>query len=151
MDIKRFLSKEVPAPLWKRIFAYLIDVVVLTLILLPLSPADMKNFSLDSFTSFPSQHFTWQVIFYSLFVLIITLAYWSILEYKYQQTLGKLFLKLKVISQTKQFTFKQALLRNVAKLSSLLLLLDCLYLFFKHTNQRYSETLAMTEVVEYHG
>jgi len=154
MDIKRLLRKEVSAPLWRRVVAYVIDAAVLTLILLPLQPsieAQFTSFSAfyDYFASRPSV--AWQFSLTLIITLLFSLAYWSILEYKYQQTLGKFLLGIYVVSKQKTLTYKQCLLRNIAKLSTLLLLLDSLYLFFKHTNQRYSETLAGTDVMMHYG
>lgn len=154
MDIKRLLRKEVPAPLWRRVVAYVIDAVILTLILFPLQPSwdtQLTSFSAfyDYFTSHPG--IAWQVSLTLLITLLFSLAYWSILEYKYHQTLGKFLLRISVVSEQKALTYKQCLLRNIAKLSTLLLLLDSLYIFFKHTHQRYSETLAGTEVMMHYG
>mgnify|MGYP001565476643 CR=1 FL=1 len=158
MDIKRLLhpgkDKEVPAPLWRRILAYLIDLLALAFILLPLQPTFALEF--QSFTSFFTVFTTqptlgWQFLLLVATTLILSLAYWSILEYRYHQTLGKYLLQVCVQSEEKHLHYGQCLLRNLAKLSSVLLLLDVLYMVFKHTSQRYSETLAKTHVVTRHG
>ena len=152
MDIKRLLRKELPAPLWKRVVAYLIDVLVLAFILSPLKPfeASYSSFS-DFYTHFTSAtFFTFQFIVAFLFIVFLSLAYWTVLEYRFHQTLGKYFMRLIVRSENKLLTFHQCLVRNLAKLSSLLLFLDTLYMLFTHTSQRYSETLAHTEVIT-HG
>ena len=150
MDIKRLLRKETPAPLWKRAVAYLIDAFVLALVLTPLQPMDI---SYDSFSIFIQEFTTvlstFQFIFSLFLVLLLSLAYWTLLEYNYQQTLGKYFLHLQVIGEQKHLRFSQCLLRNVSKLSSLLLFADVLYMLFSHTSQRYSETLAHTEVISH--
>ncbi|HLC72994.1 MAG TPA: RDD family protein [Candidatus Nanoarchaeia archaeon] len=148
MDIKRLLRKEAPAPLWKRAVAYLIDVLVLALVLAPLQPMDVSYDSLSVLVEqFAILFSTFQFIFSILLVLLLSLAYWTLLEYNYQQTLGKYLLHLRVISEEKHLRFSQCLLRNISKLSSLLLFADVLYMLFSHTSQRYSETLAHTEVV----
>ena len=154
MDIKRLLSKETPAPLWRRLAAYLLDVGVLAFILLPLQPSFALE--LDSFTALYSL-FTaqptlgWQFLLLVAVTLVLSLAYWSILEYQYHQTFGKYLLRVRVMSEEKHLRYGQCLLRNLAKLSSFLLLLDVLYMVFKRTSQRYSETLARTTVVMQHG
>ena len=151
MDIKRLLRRETPAPFWKRVVAYLIDSLVLALILLPLEPFEASYFSFREFLSqFSSTVFTFQFIVAVVLIVALTLSYWVFLEYKFHQTLGKYLLGLYVRSEGKLLTMKHCLLRNLTKLSSLLLLLDILYMLFKGTNQRYSETLAKTEVVT-HG
>lgn len=147
MDIKRLLRKEIPAPLWKRIVAYLIDTILLALILSPLGSFDTNYTSFSEFIqSFSTTTYTVQFFFSILLILVLSLAYWTLLEYKFQQTLGKYLLCLQVISERKQLSFSQCLVRNISKLSNILLLADVLYMFFAHTSQRYSETLAHTEV-----
>lgn len=149
MDIKRLLRKELPAPLWKRVVAYLIDVFVLALILSPLGSFDDTSYTSfsDFLQSFSTTTYTFNFFLSVLLILLLSLAYWSILDYRYQQTLGKYFMRLQVISQKKQLSYAQCLVRNISKLSSILLLADVLYMFFAHTSQRYSETLAQTEVI----
>ena len=150
MDIKRLLRKEMPAPLWKRVLAYIVDALVLAFILSPLEPlAPSYSSFTDFFQQFTTPIYTVQFFFSVLFVLLFTLAYWSVLEYRFQQTLGKYFFSLKVISEQKELRFSQCLLRNVSKISSLLLFLDVLYMIFARTSQRYSETLAHTEVIQH--
>lgn len=149
MDIKRLLRKETPAPLWKRVVAYLIDSALLALILSPFTSFDSSFSSFSTFASFltSSSLFASHFFFLIISLLCISLFYWSFLEYHFQQTLGKYFLHITVQSEGKALSFKQCLLRNVTKLSSLLLFADTLYLFFSHGHQRYSETLAKTEVI----
>ncbi len=151
MDIKRLLRKETPAPLWKRIVAYLIDGVVLSIILSPLRPLDTNYTSLSAFISHltSSTFFTFQFMFVLLLISLLSLIYWALLEYRFHQTLGKYFMNLLVRSEGKTLTLSQCLLRNVAKLSKVLLLADTLYMFFSHQSQRYSETLAKTEVIQH--
>ncbi|MBS3144003.1 RDD family protein [Candidatus Woesearchaeota archaeon] len=150
MDIKRLLRKEQPAPLWKRVLAYVIDALILALILAPLASFDTSYTSFsDLFNSFKTTTYTFQFFFSVCLILILSLAYWTVLEYRFQQTLGKYFFHLKIVSEQKHLRFSQCLLRNISKLSSLLLLADVLYMFFSHTSQRYSETLAHTEVISY--
>ena len=152
MDIKRLLRKETPAPLWKRIVAYLLDALILSFILLPLGSFDTSATSFAAFYThlFSGSSFTFPFFLTFLLMLCISLAYWTILEYRYHQTLGKHVLHLLVRSEGKTLTFSHCFLRNVAKLSSILLFFDVLYMFFSRGPQRYSETLARTEVIS-HG
>ncbi len=150
MDIKRLLRKELPAPLWKRIVAYFIDGVVLSIILSPLQPTDITYTSFSAFaTHLTSSAFTLQFVVALVLVSLFSLLYWTLLEYRFHQTLGKYFMHLFVHSEGKTLTLSQCLLRNVAKLNAFLLLIDTLYIFFSHQPQRYSETLAKTEVIQH--
>ncbi len=144
------LHKEQPAPLWKRFIAYLIDALVLALVLSPLASFDTSATSFsDFFNSFKTTDYTFQFFFSLFLVLLLSLVYWSFLEYRFQQTLGKYFFHLQVVSEQKQLRFSQCLVRNISKLSTILLLADVLYMFFSRSSQRYSETLAHTEVISY--
>ena len=80
---------------------------------------------------------------------ILTVLYWGVFEYKLKQSPGKMLLKIYVSPTDKNLTFSHAVIRNLSKLSGLLLLIDCLYMVFKKTNQRYLETIANTEVLKY--
>ncbi len=150
MDIKRLLRKEMPAPLWKRGVAYVVDALILSFVLWPLQPADLSFTSLSDFYSrlISSTLFTLQFMVVLVLITVLSLAYWSVLEYRFHQTLGKYFLRIAVRSEMKTLTFYQCFLRNVAKLSSVLLFLDSLYMLFTHSSQRYTETLAKTEVIQ---
>jgi len=72
------------------------------------------------------------------------------MEWKFNQSVGKILLGLVVVSTTKKtLTFGQALTRNVTKLSNILLILDCINIFKdKKKNQRYFEKISKTQVLE---
>ena len=141
---------NVPAPLWKRACAYVIDALIVSVVILfPLNrlyPQEQAA-SLTEAMSMMQQGFTKTHILAALLVGILTILYWAVLEYKLNQTLGKMLMKIKVRSLNAQLTFKQCVVRNITKLSFLLLLLDTLYTF-KSGSQRFFDTLAQTQVVE---
>ncbi|HIH15634.1 MAG TPA: RDD family protein [Nanoarchaeota archaeon] len=147
------MGKVIVVPLWKRIFAYFLDVFLLSfLVLTPL----LKPFSFDAeigesffqrFTSF-SASFSADYIWLAFVVAFFFLLYFSVLETWFGQTVGKIIVGISVESTKKKpLGFLQAVIRNIPKLSGLLLLLDTLYLFFKKGNQRYFEVLSDTHVV----
>ena len=148
MRLKKTVSKEVPASLWIRIFAYLIDSILVTLIIvLPLT-SNLEDSSFTSYESFSSNFALTKTVFIiGFFVALLSILYWAILEYKERQSVGKWLLRIHVKSTTGTLTFSQCVIRNVTKLGSLFLFLDCLYMIFKKTHQRYFETLSKTEVV----
>ena len=80
-------------------------------------------------------------------VSILTILYWTILEYKIQQTIGKALMNLYVQSRTKKLSFTQILLRNITKISAPLLILDTIYMF-KTKTLRFTEILSNTYVIE---
>jgi uncharacterized RDD family membrane protein YckC len=145
--------RGVPAAFWRRIVAYIVDSFLISFIILtPFSSGFESEFSGTSLTEIWSSLgdvWTGDVIALSLFISILILAYWSVLEWKFGQTLGKILLRIKVQGmRQKPITFYQALVRSVTKLSTLLLAFDVLYMLIKKGNQRYFEVMSTTVVVE---
>lgn len=141
-----------PAPLWKRVCAYLIDALIISVVVvLPLSKLyDKTNLTASSWRDalfLMQQGLTFKTIIVSLAIAIITILYWTLLEYKTHQTPGKMLLNIKVISAREQLAFSQCLLRNLTKFSTVLLFLDTLYMI-KAKHRRFCDTLADTFVVE---
>jgi len=83
---------------------------------------------------------------------ILALFYFAILEYKLGQSIGKIFMNIKVISITKKLLFWQCIGRSLFLLPVfpffLLWAIDPLFLFFNKKGQRLSEFLTKTKVVE---
>lgn len=140
-----------PAPLWKRAFAYVIDVLIISVIIfLPLnqispSKAVEAETFMDIWASINEQ-ITVKTILFGLIAAILTILYWSILEYKTSQSIGKMLMKIKVHS-SQPLTFWQCVLRNITKFSTLFLFLDTLYML-KSGTKRYFDKLSQTEVIE---
>ena len=85
----------------------------------------------------------------SLIIIVLQLFYFTILEYKLQQTIGKTLLNLYVKSTiNNELTFIQVLLRNITKPFGIILLIDVIYMIYKKGNQRLFEVLSNTQVVE---
>ena len=133
------MKKEV-ASLTRRVIAYIIDVLILkTLILRPFGPF-LKNMQLFSFTK--------EVLIVSVSIGILSLLYWALLELTVRQSIGKMITRIYVSSTKKTFTLQQALLRNIPKIVSIVLVLDVLYTIIKKTHQRYFEVISNTEVLK---
>ncbi|MEK6903678.1 MAG: RDD family protein [Nanoarchaeota archaeon] len=152
MDYKKFFQRSIPASLWRRAIAYIIDVLlVATVVTYPLQSL-FDNIPQQSFTalfSYLQNHsdLAYRMAAVFLATALFSILYWTILEYKLRQSVGKLLLNISVASSTKQFTFFQCFVRNIPKFSNILLLLDCSFMFFKGGNQRFFETLSHTEVI----
>lgn len=136
---------------WKRIFAYIVDITLVTYVITrPLNkllntiiPTDI--FSLAKFLeSFDFKNF----LIINLIVGVITIFYWAILEYKIQQTLGGILLGIKVKSEAKELNFLQALVRNVTKISTVILILDSIQILYSDKKQRYTERWSKTITIE---
>ena len=141
-----------PTSLWKRVIAFLIDSIVISLVitypfqgLLDIGAESISG----SFRMLMSNITpTSQLMMVLLASAVLVLAYWSVLESRFSQSIGKMVMKIKVRSTKGNLTFRQALMRNVSKISTLLLVLDCLFMIFTKRHQRYMEKVSETEVVE---
>ena len=141
-----------PAPLYKRIIAYLIDLAIVNFVII--SPfKSLLSSLIPTATNFPEFYtsltsmLSTKVMIIGLISGLFAILYWSILEFKIQQTLGSLILGISVMPLTKKYTLSQALLRNVTKFSTLLLLLDSIFIFKSDKNQRLTERLSKTMTI----
>lgn len=138
---------------WKRILAYIIDSIVISFIIIGPMTASIENkFEELSYSKIISQFSSlfdtnfWLVMFFSLLLVLI---YWTFLEWKFNQSVGKVIMNLSVENVDKKpLIFSQALIRNISKLSTLVLLIDFLYMLFNKGDQRYFEKLSNTHVIE---
>lgn len=148
-----------PASLWKRAFAYIIDVFVINLVII--MPFQKVLEELGQGFADKSFFETYKVLMQSelqaiipklffIFTLIslLSVLYWAILEYKIGQSVGKILFNIHVKSQTEKMTFWQCFLRNVTKVSTFPLILDASYMIFTRGYQRYFEKISRTFVVE---
>lgn len=148
-----------PAALWKRAFAYIIDVFVINLVVVMPFQKVLEN--LGKGFSEKGIFETYKVLIQSdmqailpklLFIFsiisLLSVLYWAVLEYKIGQSIGKILFNIYVKPQTKTLTFWQCFLRNITKVSTLPLILDASYMIFTRSYQRYFEKISKTFVVE---
>lgn len=151
--------KLFPAALWKRAFAYVIDVFVINLvIIMPFQKvleelgkgfADRGFFeTYKILTQTELQAILPKLLFIFTIISFLSVLYWAVLEYKIGQSVGKILFNIYVKSQTEKLTFWQCFLRNVTKVSTLPLILDASYMIFTRSYQRYFEKISKTFVVE---
>ena len=150
--------KEVPAALWKRVVSYLIDLFLVNLVVLvPFQPVlegltgsfqDKSLLEIYAFFQAGGSDLLGTFLTLSLIIATLTVAYWTILEYKIQQSVGDVILHLFVRSETRELTLWQCVLRNISKVSTLPAAIDSLLVFFTPLRQRYFEKASKTYVVE---
>ena len=144
--------KQAPAKFWKRVVAYIIDSIIISFIITTPFTSALTTKEVTNFTelyAYLQTTFSTTFLMMSLIIALLTLVYWTILEWKFQQTPGKVFLKLTVISKKKPISFKQALVRNITKLSTIILIIDCIGIIRnKTTKQRFFEKITNTQVIE---
>ncbi len=151
----RIKKGMVPATLWKRALAYLLDVLIVNVVIvLPFQSLIKMGESLsitESFRFFSQNAAGAQrFLIMSLIVMIMTILYWAVFEYRYRQTIGKLIMKLEVRSLVNKdrLTFAQCFLRSISKVSTLVLAIDCIPLILRKGHQRYLERSSATDVAE---
>ncbi len=154
---KKSVKKVVPTivevvPLWKRAFAYVIDLLIISFIVyLPMNglfggvPEGEMSSLLNYLSAKPELTFSFFMI--SMILGLLTVMYWALLEFYISQSVGKVAMRIKIRSLTGKLTFKQCFFRNLSKVSTFLLFLDVLYGIFKKDYRRYFEVVSGTEVV----
>ncbi|MBS3151110.1 RDD family protein [Candidatus Woesearchaeota archaeon] len=132
---------------FKRIFAFLIDLAVVDLLITrPLSKLISEDFNFDEVSDLLNISF--ELILIASIIGLFGVFYWAVLEYKIGQTLGALIFKLRARSLGKGMSFPQAFLRNLTKISVVLLLIDSINILFSEKKQRYFEMFSKTVTLE---
>lgn len=149
------------AVLWKRVAAFLIDLLILNLIVqfsfgalinkyFPEDAGFSKMYNL--FKSKPS--YADELATIAIWVSIIFLLYFILLESKMQQSIGKKIMNVYVISTINDTAPKiwQHIARNLLFIPVfpliLLWVLDPVFMLFNNKNQRFSEILSKTRVMQ---
>jgi|SRR3989344_275990 len=135
----------------RRFFAYIIDILILDLIIVYPFKNLLESFNLD---------FNWNnlsqltqtgnyglLLTVGLSIGVLSFLYWTLMEWKLKQTVGKMIFNIKVSSEG-NLEFWQALVRNISKPINILLLVDILYMLINKTHLRLFDKLAKTEVIE---
>lgn len=156
-EMHKLLNTHNKASLWRRILAFLIDIIILDFIVLaPLQAilssyfSEQANFS--NLLSLAQQIEPYKGTFFTISIImaIFSYAYFVILEGLHQQTIGKALMNITVVSNGNKPTWNQILLRNITKAFfmstlSIIFIIDAVYLLF-NKEQRIFDKLAKTEV-----
>ncbi|MBI2542501.1 RDD family protein [Candidatus Woesearchaeota archaeon] len=150
-----------PALIWKRVAAFFIDITVINLVvffpfrklfrgIMPQDYSFAEAYGILSSTSYSG--FLTSV---SLVMSVLVIMYFYMMERKMAQTIGKMIMKVYVAGDNSGNNGPKAwqlLARNAVFIPMfpfiLLWILDPLFMFFTKTNQRLSEILGKTRVVE---
>src|SRR3989344_7730122 len=108
----------VPANIWKRIGAFVIDLLIIDFIISPFTKvleniipiADFRK--LENYLS-SNMQVSNAMIFVTFAIGIISLLYFAILEYKYKQTIGKMIFKIYIASEDKELRLSQCIIRSL--------------------------------------
>lgn len=143
----RFVNKDKPASLWKRVFAYIIDILMINLVVG--FPFRNYLYKFNHNLSFLFGKVDTGLFFVGIFFVVMMLAYFVAFEYLLHQTFGKMVMRIYVVSSTgKELRFSQIFVRNFLKPFQIVLLVDVLYMIFKGGHQRLFELFSRTIVVE---
>ena len=151
---------QAPATLWKRILAFILDLVIIDLVLLfPLRRLLEKIVPLDMGIQETYQYLTTNtqvataLTFITFTIGVLALLYFSLLELKLNQTIGKMVFKIYVISINKELNFWQCIGRNLFALPFfpfiILWVVDPIFMFMTKDNRRLSEILTKTKTIEH--
>ena len=148
-----------PALIWKRIAAFFIDIVILNLVVLfpfrglfqNIIPKDYSFSEAYKLLS-SSTDYTNFISSVSFIISILIILYFLLLERKMGQTIGKMLMKIYVVSDNNNLKTWQLLTRNLVFIPIfpfvLLWVIDPIFMFFTKTGQRLTEILSKTRVVE---
>ena len=148
-----------PALIWKRAIAFLIDITLINFVIFfpfrklfqNIVPKDY-SFSEAYRLLSTSANYTSYITSVSFVMSILMILYFLMMERKMSQTIGKMLMKIYVVNDNNNLKAWQLLIRNLVFIPLfpfvLLWVLDPLFMFFTKTNQRLSEILSKTRVVE---
>jgi uncharacterized RDD family membrane protein YckC len=153
---KAFIAQ---ASVLKRIAAFIIDLLIINLIILFPFKRIFNNIvpdtgSISETVDFLSSNTAYNMFITLLMLLIAVLAilYFVILEKRLQQSPGKMLFNLYVKSKTKDLKYWQLFVRSMFLIPVfpfvLLWIIDPVVMLFTKENQRLSEILSRTKVVE---
>ncbi|MAG52969.1 MAG: hypothetical protein CMH62_03335 [Nanoarchaeota archaeon] len=132
---------------WKRFASFLIDSILLNVIITKPLSSILENNIPQKITDLLTFDFK-NLFLITLLISLINLSYWVILEYKIQQTIGGLIFNIYVKSQNNKLTFSQIFIRNLTKISSILLIIDVISIFTSKKRQRFTERFTKTITIE---
>lgn len=147
-----------PAPILKRTFAYLIDLAIFYFIFFQIFMMIYINItgipaagSIGMFEAYIAENAEAATKVFTGFVgsLFVFLFYFMVTEKVLGASMGKHFLKLKVVAlNNREITYWQAFVRNITKTVLFpFLVFDILGIFWTANKQRLSEMLAGTKVI----
>ena len=145
------------ASILKRAAAFAIDILIVNLVILfPFDTIYRKIVPSDSFSEaikfLSSNADSTSIKVIAVSASIVTILYFMIFEKKLKQTPGKMLFKLYVWGEGKDLKYWQLFARSIFLIPSfpfvLLWIIDPIVMLFTKENQRLSEILSRTKVVE---
>lgn len=149
---------SVPALLWKRIAAFIIDLLILDLtVLSPFKNVLLRAMPVTDFTSFSamldsSAKLSGSLVFTLISMSIVAILYFALCESILGQTIGKMLFRLRVSGVTAPAGFWRCFIRSLFLLPIfpfvMFWFIDPLYMFFTRSSQRLLERWSNTATIE---
>jgi uncharacterized RDD family membrane protein YckC len=152
---KRFVAN---ASLLKRGIAFIVDLFIVNLVIMSpfksLLSRIIPSISLSEVQEYliQNQGIASTIYFVTIVITLLVVLYFAVLEYKINQTIGKMMMNIQIQSLTKELRFWQCLVRSLFLIPFfpfiLLWIIDPIYLLFNKDNQRLTEKFSKTKVIE---
>jgi len=150
---------KVNANVLRRFLAFLLDMIIISLLTLPIQ-GFMKVEQKETFgetlkAMMASPGFGSKMMIAAVFFAIIAILYFTILEFMMRQSVGKMIFKVYVDSLANhgKMTLGQSFLRNLFLIPfipfSFIAIADPIFMLWTRENQRLSEMICKTKVVEF--
>jgi|SRR3989344_1826845 len=136
---------------WKRLTAFIVDVLIVNIFIVsPLNDSiEDSLLDINNLSELININVSLKLVWISVLIGVLTVLYWSILEYKLSQTIGAMLFDIRVKSvDNKKISFGRIVLRNLSKISTLLLIVDDIHILFSDKKQRYLEKISQTATME---
>ncbi len=146
------LQKGVNASILTRVIAFIIDLMAIEFVIVWPFSSVIESYIIGGSFAETMEWISRNEVsgLYPLIAVLTALmiAYFAVFEYKYGQTPGKMIMKIKVISLTKNMEAWQAVARALFLVPLYPLnLVDLVYVFFNQDNQRILEYFSKTKTV----
>jgi uncharacterized RDD family membrane protein YckC len=163
LNLPKTQSFIAPASLFRRLIAYAVDFLIIRfVILIPFDALFKKIIPVQEQGFMAVYHYVQntpgisRVLFsITLAVSIMIILYFTIFEYKTQQTPGKMLMKQWIVPENKDLTFFNYLVSNLTFLLVfpfiILLLIDLIHMIYSAKNQRLMEKISGILVMQKYG
>jgi uncharacterized RDD family membrane protein YckC len=147
-----------PALVWKRLLAFIIDIMIINFVILfpfrrlfqKIVPSSL-GFK-ETFEAVNAPELNSVIVLMSIFSAILMVLYFVLLEGKLRQSIGKILTGIYVVGEAKELRLWQLLVRNLFLVPFfpfiLLWVVDPAFMLLTKDNKRLSEILSKTRVVE---
>lgn len=140
----------------KRILAFILDLIIISLLVLPAYLPVAKDYEGLSFEEISQRvendEYLLMLPFYAG---IIAFFYFTLLEFSFSQTFGKKAFGIYVVSLSGKMTFSKAMLRSFILLDlpflGILRAFDFVYALFNPNNQRLLEQFSKTKAIQFYA